>query len=212
MLVDIERRWGSQPVLTGACLSLERGVVAWLGGPNGAGKTTLLRIAAGLIMPHAGSVALCGLDPERDRRAYQRRLGYVSAGDRGLYARLTVVQNLEFWAGLAMVPVQRRRALIDSVIARFSLEELARRRVDRLSMGQRQRVRLAMAFLHEPEVMLLDEPHGSLDDAALELLEGALAELAAQGGAALWCSPAGHHLPLRADVRFELHDGRVSAR
>jgi ABC-2 type transport system ATP-binding protein len=206
----VTRRWASRLVLIDATLSLSPGTVAWLGGPNGAGKTTLLRIAAGLLLPHAGSISLCGLDPERDRRAYQRRLGFVSAGDRGLYARLTVAQNLGFWAGLALVPRERRSELIDRALARFELGELAGRRVDRLSMGQRQRVRLSMAFLHEPTLVLLDEPHTSLDDAALALLDAALAEIAAAGGAALWCSPAGRQLPLRADLRLRLDDGRVS--
>jgi ABC-2 type transport system ATP-binding protein len=209
-LIGVKRRWASRPVLIDATLSLPPGTVAWLGGPNGAGKTTLLRIAAGLILPHAGSISLCGLDPERDRRAYQRRLAFVSAGDRGLYARLTVLQNLGFWAGLALVPRDRRSELIDRALARFELGELAGRRVDRLSMGQRQRVRLSMAFLHEPTVVLLDEPHTSLDDAALALLDAALAEISATGGAALWCSPAGRQLPLRADLRLRLDDGRVS--
>jgi ABC-2 type transport system ATP-binding protein len=150
-----------------------------------------------------------GLDPQSDRRAVQRRLGYLSAGDRGLYARLTVEQNLELWAGLALVPPRRRKPLIQSAILRFELAELARRRVDRLSMGQRQRVRLAMTFLHEPDVVLLDEPQTSLDDPGLELLEASLSEVTARGAAVLWCSPAAHNLPLRADLRYELEDGRV---
>jgi ABC-2 type transport system ATP-binding protein len=208
-LLAIERRWGSQQVLKGATLGLAQGTAAWLGGPNGAGKTTLLRIAAGLIVPHAGSTRLFGLDPERDRRAFQRRLGYLSAGDRGLYARLTVVYNLEYWAGLAHVPPRRRPALVEATVARFGLQELADRRVDRLSMGQRQRVRLAMTFLHEPDVVLMDEPHTSLDDSALELVDEAITHLCARGGAVLWCSPAGQTLPLRADVRYMLEDGRV---
>jgi ABC-2 type transport system ATP-binding protein len=212
VLLDVERSWGKKPVLEGASLTVAAGTVAWLGGPNGAGKTTLLRIAAGLILPHAGSVALCGLDPERDRRAFQRRLGYLSAGDRGLYARLTVLQNFEFWSGLALVPARRREELIAGAVARFELEEFARQRVDRLSMGQRQRVRLAMAFLHEPDLVLLDEPHTSLDDRALELVEATMAEWTARRGAVLWCSPASQQLPLRADVRHQLEAGKVVER
>jgi ABC-type multidrug transport system ATPase subunit len=188
---------------------VESGGVAWLGGANGAGKTTLLRIAAGLILPRRGLVRLCGLDPDHDRRDYQRRLGYLSAGDRGLYARLTVRQSLEFWSGIALVPPRRRKQLIASAIARFDLEELSSRRVDRLSTGQRQRVRLSMTFLHEPDVALLDEPNASLDDNALALLDGALSELTARGGSALWCSPASQHLSVRADTRLLLVDGRV---
>jgi ABC-2 type transport system ATP-binding protein len=184
-------------VLRGASLTLERATVTWLGGANGAGKTTLLRIAAALIMPHAGTVELCGLDPERDRRDYQRRLGYLSAGDRGLYARLTATQNLELWSGLSLVPRRRRAEVVRRAIERFGLESLAAQRVDRMSMGQRQRVRLAMTFLHDPVVVLL------------ELLENALAEIAARDGAVLWCSPAAEHLPLHADVRYLLDAGQV---
>jgi ABC-2 type transport system ATP-binding protein len=198
-------------VLTGASLALEPATVTWLGGPNGAGKTTLLRVASGLIRPHAGAVSLCGLDPERDRRDFQRHLGYLAAGDRGLYARLTVTANLEFWAGLALVPRRQRRETVERASRRFDLADLLDRRVDRLSMGQRQRVRLAMTFLHDPTVVLLDEPHTSLDDAALALVRHALDELTDRGGAALWCSPAAELLPLRADARLLLRDGVVTA-
>ena len=208
-LTDIVRRMGQKEVLTGASLSIPAGIIGWLGGPNGSGKTTLLRIAAGVLVPESGSVALAGLDPERERRAFHRRLGFLSAGDRGLYARLTVLQNLEFWASVVLVPPRRRQGLIESALKRFQLDDLARTRVDRQSMGQRQRVRLAMTFLHEPDLVLLDEPHTSLDQPALELLDVALDELAARGGAALWCSPAHASAPLRADVRYRMSSGRV---
>jgi ABC-2 type transport system ATP-binding protein len=209
VLDRLERRWGEQPILQGANLRLEAGTTAWLGGANGVGKTTLLRVTSGLITAHGGTVRLCGLDPQRDRREFQRRLGYLSAGDRGLYARLTVTQNLEFWAGLTLIPRAARTTFVGRAIARFDLREMAGRRVDRLSMGQRQRVRLAMTFLHEPTVVLLDEPHTSLDDPTLDLLDAAIAELTARGGAVLWCSPAAAQLPLRADLRYLLVDGEV---
>src|SRR5579859_5256472 len=155
----VHHRWGATPVLRGATLEVAPATVAWLGGPNGAGKTTLLRIAGGLLTPAQGQVRILGLDPERHRRDCHRRLGYLSAGDRGLHARLSVVDHLELWASLAFVPRGRRRELIEGTVTRFELGELRARRVDRLSMGQRQRVRLAMTFLHEPDLVLLDEPH-----------------------------------------------------
>jgi ABC-2 type transport system ATP-binding protein len=208
-LRGVSRSYGAQPVLSGAELVVPAGAVAWLGGPNGAGKTTLLRVAAGLILPDAGEVRLFGLDPERDRHAYQRRLGVLSAGDRGLYARLTVVQNLEFSAGLALIRGGRVAASIERALTRFDLGELAGRRVDRLSTGQRQRVRLATALLHDPDVLLLDEPHASLDDRGLALLEAALDELAGREGAALWCSPTMDTARLRADLRWRIDGGAV---
>jgi heme ABC exporter ATP-binding subunit CcmA len=189
-LTDIERSYQGRPVLRGVSLTLRAGEVAWLGGSNGAGKTTLLRVAVGLVAPDQGTVTLDGLDPVRDRRAYQRRLGFLAAGDRGMYARLTVSQHLRLWSDLALIPARRRPALIERMVAGMGLEELFDRRVDRMSMGQRQRVRLAMTFLHEPDVVLLDEPHSSLDEEGVALLSKQLDAHAERGGAALWCSPS----------------------
>lgn len=209
-LQDIHRSWGERKVLNGVRLTVSAGTVVWLGGRNGAGKTTLLRIAAGIVIPQRGSVSLHGLNPERNRRAYYRRLGFLPAGDRGMYARLTVTQNVDLAARLAQLRGRQRRRLVEQGIARFELQELATRRVDRISMGQRQRVRLAMTFVHEPDVMLLDEPHTSLDDPALELLEAAMFECTLRGGSVLWCSPASKTLPLPANLRYEMSDGTVT--
>lgn len=190
VLRGVRKRWAGRTVLDGADLVLERAVSASVIGHNGTGKTTLLRIAAGLILPEGGTIALDGIRPEDDRREYQRRLGYVSSGDGGLYARLKVKQNLEFWAGLAFVAPSRRRAAVERSLARFGLEPLATRRADRLSLGQRQRVRLAAAFLHEPQLVLLDEPFASLDDQGAAQLMAAIAELTGRGGSSLACAPA----------------------
>lgn len=208
-LDGIERSWGSRAVLKGVDLELPSASVVWLGGPNGAGKTTLLRIAAGVLIPSRGSVSLHGLDPERNRRAYFKQLGYLCAGDRGLYARLTVRQNLDLAGRLAQISRREHAGLLEQGIARFELSELAGRRVDRLSMGQRQRVRLAMAFVHQPTVVLLDEPHTSLDDQGLLLVESAMVECTLRGGSILWCSPAARALPLPANLRYLMSDGRL---
>jgi heme ABC exporter ATP-binding subunit CcmA len=205
----IVRRWGDSEVLRGVDIALEPGSRAFLGGRNGAGKTTLLRICAGLVAPHAGEVRLGGLHPVRDRRAFQSRLGYLPAGNGGLYARLTVRQNLEFWASLALLSGSRRTAAVDGALAAFELEGMERSRVDRISMGQRQRVRLAMTFIHEPSVVLLDEPHTSLDDEALALLRGALDLHGDRGGSAIWCAPGSAQAGIDTDVSFWIEDGLV---
>lgn len=211
-LSDVHRSWGERQVLTGASLAVPRGSVVWLGGRNGAGKTTLLRIAAGILIPQRGSIAVDGLHPERNRREYHRRLGFLPAGDRGMYARLKVRQNLELAARLAQIPRRDRDELVERGIARFELEPLARQRVDRISTGQRQRVRLAMTFVHEPQLVLLDEPHTSLDDDALQLLEAAMVECAVRDGSVLWCSPESESLPLPANLRYLIEGGKVRPR
>jgi ABC-2 type transport system ATP-binding protein len=211
MLDGLHHRWrrGLTPVLAGVTLSLLPGTVTWIGGRNGVGKTTLLRIAAGVLIPQAGTVRLCGLDPVRNRGPYQRRLGFLSAGDRGLHARMPVRQHLDYWARLAYVPAGERRGRVAETISAFGLEALADRRVDRMSMGQRQRVRLAMALLHTPDVVLLDEPRNSLDDDGYQVLSEQLAAVVRRGGAVLWCSPRGEDRVLRTDASYSLQDGRL---
>jgi len=211
VISNVTKSWGERRVLRSVSLRVPPGVTAWVGGKNGVGKTTLLRIVAGLILAEEGDVKLDRLDPRRDRREYQRRLGFLSAGDRGLYARLSVRQNLELWARLAFLRGERAQATIAAILQRFSLEDLAAARVDRLSLGQRQRVRLSMAFLHDPRLVMLDEPLNSLDEDGIALLCTALADLNSRGGAAIWCSPSPPELHEITRL-YELRDGLLEER
>jgi ABC-type multidrug transport system ATPase subunit len=209
-LTGIVKRWpGVPPVLEGVDLRLDRGRATAIEGHNGAGKTTLLRIACGLILPDAGKVRVSGIDPERRRTEFHRRVGFLSAGNSGLYARLKAEQHLEMWARLALLPRRERGAAIDRALEYFELAPVCGRRVDRLSMGQRQRLRLALAFLHEPEVVLLDEPGTSLDEDGLALLGAALGRLKERGGGALVCLPFGWERLPAIDDAYALAGGRL---
>jgi ABC-2 type transport system ATP-binding protein len=210
-LSDVAKRWprAPHPVLDGVELELEPGEVAWIAGANGVGKTTLLRIAAGLLAPDRGTVHVEGISAELDRARFQRAIGLVSAGDRGLHARLTVRQDLGYWADLALLGRAASRVAVARAIEAFALEELAGRRVDRLSMGQRQRVRIAMAFLHQPRLLLLDEPTTSLDEDGRACLHAALAERRAAGCAVLWCAPGTERPAISIDAAYALAAGRL---
>jgi len=210
-LDGLHHRWKGPkpPVLDDVSLTLRAGEVTWIGGRNGAGKTTLLRLAAGILLAQRGSVRLGTLTPASDGGAYRRQIGFLSAGDRGLQARMRVSQQLDYWGRLAYVARQRRSELVARSIQRFGLEEFADRRVDRMSMGQRQRVRLAMAFLHEPRVLLLDEPRNSLDDDGYQLLNEQIAQACEAGATVLWCSPRGEDRVIECDVGYTLVDGHL---
>jgi ABC-2 type transport system ATP-binding protein len=213
-VVELERlhhRWkgGKPPVLVDVSLAIRAGQVAWVGGRNGVGKTTLLRLAAGILLPQRGSVRMGELTPISPRGSYQRQIGFLSAGDRSLHARMRVRQQLDYWARLAYVPRERRGELVARALERFGLADLAEQRVDRMSMGQRQRIRLAMAFLHEPRVLLLDEPRNSLDDDGYRLLAQQIEWATDRGAAVLWCSPRGEDRVLACDVAYTLEDGRL---
>jgi ABC-2 type transport system ATP-binding protein len=212
-LCGLSKRWRKDLplVLDELDLTLEPATTTWVGGRNGVGKTTMLRVAAGLIDPDSGRAEVWGLTARQHRARYQQLVSFLPAGDRGLYARLTVRRQLKFWARIAMVAPAHVDAAVERAIETFELHELADRRVDRMSMGQRQRLRIAMTFLPHPEIVLLDEPLTSLDEEGAALLLAAIAEVLAREGAILWCSPSGEHLDMAFDARFTMEHGRLVA-
>ncbi len=210
---DVWRHWGRGKnrwaVLQGIDLQLAPGTATSITGRNGVGKTTLLRIATGILAADRGTVTLDGYTTS-SWREYHRRLGFLSAGDRGLYARVSVRAHLEYWARLAFVAPDQRAAAVSTALERFALTELASRRADRLSQGQRQRLRLALALVHDPAVLLLDEPRISLDADGLALLGAAVDGVVARGGTVLWCGPAGEDQGYAFTSQLVIEDGRLS--
>ena len=211
---SVTKRWPRVPVpvLDAVDLEIPPGRVVGVLGANGAGKTTLLRVIAGLIAPDEGRVRVAGIEHEEDRPAYQQRLSLLPAASAGLYARLTVAHHLTYWARLSFLPFERRRAAVEEAMEAFGLAHLAKQRVDRMSMGQRQRVRLAMTFLPHPDLVLLDEPRNSLDRAGVAMLAEAVGATAARGGAVIWCAPTGEEVGIDLDRYYEIADGRIEER
>jgi ABC-2 type transport system ATP-binding protein len=212
-LEGIWRYWGRGKnrwaVLRGIDLAVAPGTIVGIGGKNGAGKTTLLRIATAILSPDAGTVTVDGIPSDASWREYHRRLGFLSAGDRGLYPRFSVRGHLDYCARIAFIPRTIRRQAVDEALIRFGLTELAGRRADRLSQGQRQRLRLALTVVHRPKVLLLDEPRNSLDDEGLAMLSAAIEEVLARAGAVVWCSPAGEEQPVGFDRQLVIDSGTL---
>ncbi len=177
------RRFGGTAVVAGVDLVVAAGDAVALLGPNGAGKTTLLRLLALLLRPSAGRLALFGADAAAAPPALRRRIGYV--GHESLcYPDLTAAENLAFYARLFAVPDAGRR--IAELLAWAGLDGAARRPVRVFSRGMGQRLALARALLHQPDLLLLDEPFSGLDPEAAEALGVRLGELRTGGQAILF--------------------------
>jgi ABC-2 type transport system ATP-binding protein len=210
-LHGVSKRWRGKPspVLDSVDFTVAHGTAVLLTGRNGAGKTTLLRLAAGVITPDRGRVMVRGLSPEGSRREFNQRIAFLSAGGSGLYARLSVKRHLDLAARLALLGPVDRSAATERAMDAFRLRPLAGDRVDRLSMGQRQRLRVAMAFLHGPDLALLDEPGTSLDDEGVGVLHSALSKLLARGGAAIWCEPSRSRTGFAFERQLVLREGAL---
>ena len=172
------KAFGLKPVLRGLDLHVAPGEFVALVGPNGAGKTTLLRILATLARPTAGEVRVAGLRLPEQAAAVRRLLGVVSHQPL-LYGDLTAEENLLFYGRLYALPEPLRRAgeVLDLVGLRARRRDLVRQ----FSRGMQQRLAIARALLHDPQVMLFDEPHTGLDPEAAAMLDGVLTEVAARG-------------------------------
>lgn len=151
------------PALRGISFDVRRGESVALLGTNGAGKTTLLRILATLLLPTTGRALIAGFDPVREPAAVRRHLGYHAGSDLGFYPRLTARQNLRFFGRLNHLSDSFLRARIPATAERFELLDVLDRQVRTLSSGTIQRLSLLRAVLHQPQVLLLDEPTRSLD-------------------------------------------------
>jgi len=163
---DLEKRYGRKRVLRGVDIAVVQGGFAVVTGPNGSGKTTLLRLLAGLALPTRGDLVV-----EADRSC----IGYL-AHEPLVYPELTAVENLDLFGRLYRV--RERRERIGMLLERFSLWDARNERVSTYSRGMTQRLALCRALLHDPDLLLLDEPYSALDEAGATLLDRELEALA----------------------------------
>jgi ABC-2 type transport system ATP-binding protein len=173
----VRRATTTVEALRGISFSVERGELFGLLGPNGAGKTTTIKILTTLLLPTGGEARVLGIDPARRPKELRPRIGYVFGGDRGLYDRLSGLDNLRYFADLYRVPAVRRRQQIGELLAIVGLAGRERERVETYSRGMRQRLHIARGLLHDPEVVFLDEPTIGLDPVGARELRDLIAGL-----------------------------------
>ncbi|HXJ30762.1 MAG TPA: heme ABC exporter ATP-binding protein CcmA [Gemmatimonadales bacterium] len=198
---ELSHAFGAIRALDGISFTLDRGRTLVIFGPNGAGKTTLLRVLAGLVRPTSGSAGV-----EGGRRA----IGWIGHQSQ-LYGHLTVRENLRFWGTLYDVPAGDLEHRVGELLSRLGLDARAGQQVRTLSRGETQRAAIARALVHDPAVLLLDEPFTGLDRLAAEELGRLLGELAARGRATVLVThDVKEGTELASDVAF-MRTGRFVA-
>jgi ABC-2 type transport system ATP-binding protein len=192
-LAGLTKRYGAIVALDGLSFEVRPGRVLGFLGPNGAGKTTAMRCVLGLVQPDGGEVRW------RERPvgpAQRRRFGYMPE-ERGLYPEMPVREQLEYLARLSGLDAEAAAGSVSGWLDRLGLAERADERVEALSHGNQQRVQLAAALVHDPELLILDEPFAGLDPLGVDALAAVIGDLAADGTAVVFSS---HQLDLVQDV------------
>ncbi|MFB6525986.1 MULTISPECIES: ATP-binding cassette domain-containing protein [unclassified Streptomyces] len=165
----------------GVTFDVAPGELFGLLGPNGAGKTTTIKMLNTLLLPTSGTARVFGHDVAREPVAVRRRIGYVFGGDRGLYDRLSALDNLRYFAELYAVPARDQKRRITELLDLVGLLGREKERVEGYSRGMRQRLHIARGLLHRPDVLFLDEPSIGVDPVAARDLRRTVADLAAAG-------------------------------
>jgi len=163
----------------GLTFEAHRGEILGILGPNGAGKTTLLRMLAAIIRPTAGTASVCGFDVATQPDAVKRCIGFLS-GNTKLYARLSAAETVRYFGRLTGLDDETISTRADAIFASLDMEDIRDRRFEKLSTGQKQKVSIARTLIHDPEVLILDEPTAGLDVVASRAIVSLIRQAKAQ--------------------------------
>ncbi len=207
---DLIKNYGKFTAVDRLTLSVEKGAVCGFVGPNGAGKTTTMRIMAGLLNATSGSVMIDGVEVTKNPRALREKIGYMP-DFFGVYDNLKVTEYMDFYAGAYGIPYKERGPIIDNLLEIVDLANKKDSYVDSLSRGMKQRLCLARSLVHDPELLILDEPASGLDPRARVELKEVLKQLQGMGKTIIISS---HILPELAELCTEIciiNQGKLAA-
>ena len=213
-IIEVEGLWvryGSQNAVRDVSFSVPEGAICGFIGPNGAGKSSTLRVLATLQAPTLGRIRVSGFDVSRQPQSVRGAIGYV-ADEFGVYENISVHEYMYFFAAAYKVPALQREALIEQLLELTDLQEKADSLVDSLSRGMKQRLALARVLVHEPKVLLLDEPASGLDPRARIEMRELLKALQGMGKTILISSHILHELSELCSEVVIIEQGRVVAR
>ena len=202
--------YGGTEVLHDVSFTLDKGEIVGLLGPNGAGKTTTIKIIAGMLTPAAGSVTVCGLPLPEQAVSVKERIGYVPEA-AALFESLTGEEFLELSGRLHEVAEDTLQARMHSILEAFDLSSEGGSRLDTYSKGMRQKILIAAALLHNPDLVLLDEPLSGLDVNASIMIKDLLAALASDGKTILYSSHVLDVVEKVCDRVLIIHQGKLIA-
>ncbi len=202
------KRFGDVAAVEDVSLTVGRGEVVGLLGPNGAGKTTTLRMLAGILHPDEGRILLGGADIAASPLAAKQRIGFLS-GDTQLYHRMTAREVLRYFGRLYGMTAGNLEKRIEELVKSLEIAPFADRLCNTLSSGQKQRANIARAFLHEPDVLILDEPTAALDVVSGQFIIEAIRKQKAQGRAILFSTHIMGEAEYLCDRILLLHQGRI---
>lgn len=207
---DLVKKYGSFTAVDGLCLHVSEGSIFGFVGPNGAGKTTTMRIMAGLLPATSGSILMEDVDLTKNPRLLRSKIGYMP-DFFGVYDNLKVTEYMDFYAGAYEIPYKDRPALIDDLLEIVDLSQKKDAYVDALSRGMKQRLCLARSLIHDPKLLILDEPASGLDPRARVEMKEILKQLQQMGKTVIISS---HILPELAEMCTEvgiIDRGRLAA-
>jgi sodium transport system ATP-binding protein len=207
---DLHKAFGAVKAVDGVSFVARDGEITGLLGPNGAGKTTTLRMLYTLMKPDAGQVLVDGIDAATDAIAVRRQLG-VLPDARGLYKRLSARENIDYFARLQGLDAATRRQRIDALVAALDMADIAERRTEGFSQGQRVKTAIARALVHDPRNVILDEPTNGLDVMATRAMRTFMHKLKAEGRCVLFSSHIMQEVGALCDRIVVIARGRVVA-
>ena len=206
----LEKTLGPNKVLRGISFEARAGEIFGLLGPNGAGKTTTLRIICTLLAPDAGSVDVLGFNTRSAPEEVRRRIGVVTA-DIGVYPRLSARENITYFGELSGVHDGDLTKRTNAVIERLDMASFARQRAESLSSGQKQKVAIARAIVHDPDVLMFDEPTSNLDVLASKEIRDFMVESKVRGKCVIFSTHVLHDAERLCDRVTILHEGLLVA-
>lgn len=199
----------SVTALNHVSFTVERGGIVGLLGENGAGKTTLLRSIATLLSPTEGKIKVNGFDTVRKPDEIKKQMGVLFGGETGLYDRLTARENLEYFATLYHLSKHETKVRIDELTKMFGMRDYLDRKVDGFSKGMRQKLAIARTIIHDPDIILFDEPTTGLDITASNVFRQLVQELKQQGKTILFSSHIMDEVDMLCDHVAMIHRGEL---